>query len=169
MGRARRFGLIAVVLVMLIGGFAVSPSLVGASGIWTTTGGMLASRSYHTATLLPNDKVLVAGGYGNIGYYGNGSLNSTELFDPATGTWTPAAPMNTARDEHTATLLADGRVLVTGGENISYPGGSKQTNGLKSAEIYNPATNSWSDAGALRYALRGWPALHLVCFRTGGP
>jgi N-acetylneuraminic acid mutarotase len=152
MGRARRFGVIAAVLVMLIGGFAVSPSLVGASGTWGTTGGMLTARSYHTATLLPNGKVLVAGGYGNIGYYGNGSLNSTELLDPATGTWTPAAPMNTARDRHTATLLADGRVLVTGGENISYPGGNQQTQFLSSAEIYNPSTNNWSNAGTLQEA-----------------
>lgn len=150
MGRARRFGLIAAVLVMLIGGFAVSPSLVGASGTWATTGGMLTARAYHTATLLPNGKVLVVGGYGSIGYYGNGSLSSTELFDPATGTWTPAAPMNMARDQHTATLLADGRVLVTSGENISYPGGSKQTQNLTSAEIYNPATNIWNNAGTLQ-------------------
>ena len=65
----------------------------------------------HTATLLPNGMVLVAG-------VRNGSiavLASAELYDPASGTWTPTGSLNTARTDHTATLLPNGMVLVAGG------------------------------------------------------
>ena len=64
-----------------------------ASGTWTATGSLNTARYCHTATLLPNGKVLVAGGYdGNSGY-----LTSAELYDPATGTWTATGSLNTAR------------------------------------------------------------------------
>ena len=68
------------------------------------------TRTSHTATLLPNGKVLVAGGYN-----GFGSLSSAELYDPATGSWSPTGSLGTARDSHTATLLPNGKVLVAGG------------------------------------------------------
>ena len=68
------------------------------------------ARDFHTATLLPNGKVLVAGGAN-----GSGFLASAELYDPATGTWSATGSLNTARYQHTATLLADGKVLVVGG------------------------------------------------------
>ena len=58
----------------------------------------------HTATLLPNGKVLVAGGNGT----------SAELYDPALGTWTPTGNLNTVRFGHTATLLPNGKVLLAG-------------------------------------------------------
>ena len=64
----------------------------------------------HTATLLPNGKVLVAGGDAVAQ-----PLASAELYDPASGTWTPTGSLNTARSEHTATLLPNGKVLVAGG------------------------------------------------------
>ena len=67
--------------------------------------------TYHTATLLPNGKVLVAGGYDSSGVY----LSSAELYDPASGTWTATGSLNTARCCHTATLLPNGKVLVAGG------------------------------------------------------
>ena len=65
----------------------------------------------HTATLLPNGKVLVAGGCG----IGSHSLSSAELYDPATGSWSGTGSLGTARSEHTATLLPNGKVLVAGG------------------------------------------------------
>jgi large repetitive protein len=81
----------------------------------------------HTATLLPNGKVLVAGGYG--GQF-NQALASAELYDPASGTWTPTSSLSVARGGHTATLLPDGKALVAGGQN--------DTNGfLASAELYD--------------------------------
>ena len=60
--------------------------------------------------MLPNGKVLVAGGVNFSGY-----LTSAELYDPASGTWTATGSLNTARDNHTATLLPNGKVLVAGG------------------------------------------------------
>jgi len=60
--------------------------------------------------LLANGKVLVAGGN-----FGNGTVTSAELYDPATGTWTFTGSLNTAREEHTATLLPGGKVLVAAG------------------------------------------------------
>ncbi len=66
---------------------------------------------YHTATLLPNGKVLVAGGF-NGGFT---ILTSAELYDPASGSWTATGSLNTARAYHTATLLPNGKVLVAGG------------------------------------------------------
>ena len=98
-----------------------------ASGTWTTTGSLNAARYLHTATLLPNGKVLVAGG-------GDSNFNasaSAELYDPASGTWTTTGSLNTARYRHTATLLPNGEVLVAGGGD---------TNGISiaSAELFDP-------------------------------
>jgi hypothetical protein len=82
-----------------------------ASGTWTVTGSLNTARYAHTATLLPNGMVLVAGGIDSSLNH----LNSAELYDPVSGTWTVTGSLNTARDLHTATLLYNGMVLVTGG------------------------------------------------------
>jgi Kelch motif len=71
---------------------------------------LITSRQNHTATLLPNGKMLVAGGYGSGNY-----LPGAEVYDPATGTWTATGNLITVRSQHTATLLPDGKVLVAGG------------------------------------------------------
>jgi hypothetical protein len=84
------------------------------TGSWTVTGSMTEARRGHTATPLPNGAVLVAGGYRNSAE-GTMTLASAELYDPSSGTWTATAGMLAARIGHTATLLADGRVLVAGG------------------------------------------------------
>ncbi|RPI69043.1 MAG: kelch-like protein, partial [Geobacteraceae bacterium] len=85
-------------------------------GIWTQTGNLNFARDLHTATLLPNGKVIVAGGSRD-----SSLLVQSELYDPATGTWTLIDSLNFARDSHTATLLSNGEVLVAGGfgENTS--------------------------------------------------
>ncbi|MFA6545384.1 MAG: kelch repeat-containing protein [Limisphaerales bacterium] len=114
-----------------------------ATGTWTVTGALNANRSAHTATLLPNGKVLVAGG----AYYDGVSLTrltSTEVYDPATGTWTITGTMSIGRDTHTGTLLANGKVLVVGGFG-AFEDGSV----LASAELYDPATGTWTASGAL--------------------
>src|SRR5207249_9106433 len=81
-----------------------------ANGTWNATGNMGTARAYHTATLLPSGKVLVAGGLTNS----ERVSSSAELYDPATGTWTGTGSMGAARQFHTATLLPSGQVLVAG-------------------------------------------------------
>jgi hypothetical protein len=71
---------------------------------------MTTERSGHTATLLADGRVLVTGGK-----TGSGALASSELYDPKTGTFSPASSMLTPRAYQTATLLTDGRILITGG------------------------------------------------------
>jgi len=85
---------------------------------WTATGALIDGRvMFHTATLLPDGTVLVAGGIGN-GEVLDGvdpAIATAELYDPRTRTWTATVSMDAARRNHTATLLPDGRVLVVGG------------------------------------------------------
>ena len=106
----------------------------------TPTGSLITARSGHTETLLPNGKVLIAGGY--IGTSGSVYTASAELYNPTTGTWTNTGAMNAARISHTATLLPNGKVLVSGGTSN---GGT----GLASAELYDPATGTWTLTGPL--------------------
>ena len=92
----------------------VSPS---GSGTFTYTGSMETDRTTHTATVLADGKVLVTGGSGRgegTGRFSVLSHASAEVYDPATGAWTPTGSMAQARALHTATMLLDGRVLVVG-------------------------------------------------------
>ena len=77
----------------------------------TQTGSMAESRARHTATLLLDGKVLVAGGFGSQ----FGTLGSVEVYDPASGEWSQVGSMAVRRVFHTATLLPGGRVLVVAG------------------------------------------------------
>jgi N-acetylneuraminic acid mutarotase len=81
------------------------------TGSWSSTGSLGRARSLHTATLLPNGKMLVAGGDAD-----GLPSNSAELYDPATGLWSSTGSLGTARSSHTATLLPNGKVLVAGGK-----------------------------------------------------
>src|SRR5207302_6314713 len=79
---------------------------------WSYTGSLNTVRLGHTTTLLPNGKVLVAGGCNDLGCL---RLDSAELYDPVTGTWGLTGGPNVDRTGHTATLLPNGKVLVAGG------------------------------------------------------
>ena len=105
-----------------------------ATGIWITAGALNIKRYFHTATLLQAGKVLVAGGCldGDCDI----PLASAELYDPNTGAWSVTGRANALRDQHTATLLPDGQVLVAGG--------GRQSQNLHTNELYNPATETWS-------------------------
>ena len=113
--------------IMLLAGFAP-----GAAAQSTAGAPMKEARWIHAATLLANGKVFVYGGFGTAG------VDSSEIYDPATNTWSSAASLPPARIVHTATLLPNGRVLVLGG-SIS---GSITTG----AAVYDPASDTWSSA-----------------------
>jgi hypothetical protein len=110
------------------------------SGTFNSTHNMGSRRVFHTATLLPNGTVLVAGGEtdacsGN-GCFFAGSVASAELYDPSAGTFAPTGDMTEPRELQQATLLNDGRVLITGGEH--YGGIGIFFGSLSSAELYVP-------------------------------
>jgi N-acetylneuraminic acid mutarotase len=113
------------------------------TGTWTFTAPMLVWRFEHTATLLSDGTVLVAGGRTR---YGPEPVTATaEIYNPIADTWTAAATMTSRRSDHTATALADGRVLVAGG--FDFPG--PQLVYFASAEIYNPVTGTWTGTGSM--------------------
>ena len=97
---------------------------------------MMASRAAHSSTILPNGKVLIAGGYGSTGEY----LNSAELYDPVTDTFTSIGEMTIPRAGQIAILLNTGKVLIAGGVTTDWVF-------LKTAELYDPNTNSFSSTG----------------------
>ena len=84
------------------------------TGRWNETESLTMARAGHTATLLPNGKVLVVGG--SVG--DDATARSAELYDPSSGTWTLTSSMASARTGHVATILADGKVLVAGGVGL---------------------------------------------------
>jgi hypothetical protein len=123
-----------------------------ASGAFSVTGSMAAARAGATATLLPGGKILIAGGYRVEGAMTVAEA-SAELYDPASGTFSVTGSMAEARYRHTATLLADGRVLVAGGT------GDRAT--LASAELYDPVSGTFGPAGSMTTARVGHTATRL--------
>ena len=116
-------------------------------GTWTSTGDLGTPRSGHTATLLPNDQVLVAGG-ARLGQ-GFVPLASAQLYHPAIGRWQRIANMNHTHFGHTATLLPNGQVLVAGGVGCN---GAGSMGRCGPSELYDPTTRTWTDTGSLRRA-----------------
>jgi Galactose oxidase, central domain len=137
-------------LVLIAGGWSNTAEAVAsaelfdpATGLFFNTGSMSSTRSSHSASLLcdisasscTDHRVLVAGGFG-----GNGEdLATAELFDPATGTFAPTGNMTAAREFHSATLLANGKVLITGGQTQSVV--------RADAELFDPATGTFTATG----------------------
>ena len=121
-----------------------SPELYNpATGTWAVTGQMNTPRIDSTATLLPDGQVLAAGGSGGS----SNALSSAELFNPATGTWSVTGSMHQGRSGlngagASATLLPNGEVLIAGGEDANF-------NLLASAELYNPATGTFTLTGSM--------------------
>jgi hypothetical protein len=102
------------------------------TGTFRSTHKMKAARTGHTATLLADGRVLIAGGWPENEDGDVTPLASAEIYDPTTGTFSLTGPMTTPRIGHTATMLADGRILIAGGS---------------SAEIYDPDTGKFSSTG----------------------
>ena len=111
-----------------------------AKNTWVLTGNMTVVRSYrYPATLLASGKVMVTGGQNS------GTKNaSAELYDPVTNTWKATGSMLTGRYMHVAVRLSDGKVLVAGGD-----GAPASNTYLTSAELYDPATGTWSATGSM--------------------
>jgi hypothetical protein len=104
-------------------------------GTWTPTQAMHFGRAFHTATLLGNGKVLVAGGLF--------AHAQAELYDPSTGTWALTGAMVDRLERHTATLLPSGEVLVAGGHvKNKFPSAA--------AELYDPVAGSWTSTGTMK-------------------
>ena len=121
------------------------------SGYWTSLPNMGRERGKHTATLLEDGRVLVAGGV--TWESGLNTWGSCELYDPATGHWTAAASMPRPRYGHIAFRLQDGRVLAAGGWSSQ---DFRTESAVTSAEIYDPATDTWTPTGEMNRP-RGLP------------
>ena len=129
--------------VLITGGESINTGLVPLAtaeiydpftGTFTATGSMTVARASHTATLLPNGKVMIAGGTGPVGQKQGvyNQLASTEIYDPSSGAFTAAGKMGFARARHTAALLWNGKVLVVGGAPANMGNGNEA---LATAEI----------------------------------
>jgi hypothetical protein len=128
----RAFAASAAIFLFATGGLAGE-----VYGTFTTIGDMNVARAYHTATLLRDGKVLIAGGRRTW----RDELDSAELYDPATHKFISTGKMTSARAAYTATLLPDGKVLIAGG--------SKHSEALASAELYDPVSGTFSPTGSM--------------------
>jgi hypothetical protein len=123
------------------------------TNIFTATGGMTTARESHTATLLKDGKVLITGGHKGrrsaITIY-----TSTEIYNPASGTFKASSNLTVKRHKHDATLLTDGRVLIIGGSDERDGDGA-----YRNAEVFNPASGTFTavknNMNAARYKLQG--------------
>jgi hypothetical protein len=111
-----------------------------ATETFSATGSLIAERADHTATLLSNGQVLVAGG---VDFNSYTSLASAELYDPTSGTFSATGSMITGRESHSAALLPNGQVLVATGYSYSI------SNFLVSAELYDPIAGTFSATGSM--------------------
>ena len=138
--------------VLILGGATASVEIFDVqSSTFSQVSPLSTVREWASVTLLPNGLVLVAGGEDPAV-----ALNTAEVFDPATSTWsTVSGTMSSARSMHSATLLLDGRVLIAGGDNDS-------SQSLATAELYNPNSNSFDPLVGLMTAARRHHAATLL-------
>lgn len=146
--------------VLVVGGTSgsspLSPGLTSvelydpADGTWKTVTSLREARWGHSAVLLANKKVLVAGGIATRSGDSVKALNTAEIYDPDSDTWSDAKPMTDARTGHSAVLLKGGQVLVAGG---TAPISGADATSLAFCELYNPGTtpgtDTWTPAGSL--------------------
>jgi len=150
----RRFNHSAVLLTsgkVLVMGNSTGSSTVSKSaelydpktGTWTTTGSMSKGRDRPHAFVLPSGKVIA------IGSHGKSNTDSAEVYDPVKQIWANTGSLVQDRTLYSATLLSTGKILVAGGRD---PATSYMGPRLKSAELYNSASGTWSSTGSMKYA-----------------
>ncbi len=132
--------------VLAIGGYDGNTYLATAerydpnTDTWVAAGQMTIPRAWHTATALADGRVLVNGGYVMADQRTPTFFSAAEIYDPNTNQWRAAGSMASPRTAHTATLLANGQVLVVGGQN-RFP--------LDSVELFDPMSLTWSQASQM--------------------
>jgi Galactose oxidase, central domain len=148
--------------VLIAGGVKNSTALASAelydptTGTFTVTGSLSCACGY-SATLLPNGKVLFSGGFD-----GTNAVASAELYDPASGTFVPTGSLNVARAGGSPTLLGDGKVLIAGGVYYTGVSPNQVAHYLSSAELYDPATGTFTLTGSMHTARDGQTATVLT-------
>jgi hypothetical protein len=143
-----------VSLLLVLAAGQTQSAAAQSPGTFTATGNMNTPRFSHTATLLADGRVLIAGGITRDARTGVFiTESSAELYDPRTGKFTATGNMTTPRYSHTATLLPDGRVLIAGGG--AYIAGGVAVLALTSAELYDPRTGAFSARGEKATARSG--------------
>lgn len=145
--------------VLLVGGTSEAGSAElfdPTSGLFSATGSLIHARSHHTATLLSNGNVLILGGSQIMPPVGGGapaapvSLASAEVYNPAKGVFQAAGKLLIARDSHSATVLANGTVLVAGGYSHGFDGDAQpEWDTMFVAELFDPATSASTAAASL--------------------
>jgi len=116
---------------------------------WSAAAKLIEPRYRHASSLLADGRVIVTGNYL---WPDDVVLDSVEVYDPVTNIWTYLANMNEERRDHTATLLENGKVLVSGGETCEGLGVCKRNNDrnpTRLSELYDPATDSWSESSSM--------------------
>ena len=149
------------VLALLLGiplAWNTANSFPSNAGTIMPTGNMAVARSGHTATLLPDGRVLIAGGMVRNGEF----LVGAELYNPTTGTFSQTGEMTSRRVSHRASLLPDGKVLITGGLAGRFrEAGQWYGNVLSTVELYDPATGRFTPAGKLNSPRNSHAAVRL--------
>lgn len=139
--------------VLMAGGMSSVGTALGSAelydaggGQFVSTGSLQTTRYAATATLLPDGQVLIAGGHTTS--FSSNSIDSTEIYDPAAGMFSPGVSLTAARESATATLLANGKVLIAGGQR-------NNAQVLTAAELYDPVGATSIATGAMTQARYG--------------
>ena len=124
--------IVVLALSLAAGGTLAADEQPSETGTFSPAGTLAKARGGHTATLLPDGRVLVVGGWDGEQYHA-----SSEVWDPATEMFGPAGSLAQVRRKHTATLLPDGRVLIVGGWDLDAI--VRDEDPLASAEVWRPS------------------------------
>jgi hypothetical protein len=150
----KSLGVVVVLLATALPAGGASTQL----GAFKPAGALRTARSLHTATRLPDGRVLVVGGRG---IEGTVELDSVELYEPKSGRWSLGPPLSVGRSGHTATLLPDGRVLIAGGTIYEASSEGGRFIAVATVELFDPKANQWKP-GAPMHQARNWHTATLL-------